>query len=420
MTVSKPGAAWIAGCVFFLGGLAPTAALADSSARDTVNSASLLFPYFEVDLDDPEGSTTVISLRTAAATAALANVTVWTNTGRPVQSFPVYLTGYDVVNFNLRDMLIDGSLPRTASDGQDPADTISPQGPYSQDINFASCNGPLPYNNPVLLASTVAHLQRALTGQPSPRDGLCYGASLDDNVARGYLTVDFINQCTLSNPTEPGYFVSGGSGIGVNLNVLAGEYLLRDLGGQRLHTGQAVAIESSSADHSTPGNYTFYGRFTNWQAQDNREPLNGSWALDTQAKDVDVIVWRDTQRSSSSGFSCGVIPAPLPLGQAGLVHFDADTLDTDPLEPAAIPLATQKLRLGSGTFGGASGKSGWSYLNLNSTTVTTPGNPPNSPAAMQAYVEVLPVAEASGVGGGSAAAVPLDTANAAYTLPTPP
>ena len=58
---------------------------------------------------------------------------------------------------NLRDILANGILPRTASDGQDPADTISPQGPFSQDINFASCTGLLP--PPTLPAAFVQHLQ---------------------------------------------------------------------------------------------------------------------------------------------------------------------------------------------------------------------------------------------------------------------
>ncbi|HBL30141.1 MAG TPA: hypothetical protein DD490_25165, partial [Acidobacteria bacterium] len=60
----------------------------------------------------------------------------------------VYLTGYDVQTVNLRDILVSGILPRTASAGQDPTNTISPKGPISQDINFASCGGFLPYQVP--------------------------------------------------------------------------------------------------------------------------------------------------------------------------------------------------------------------------------------------------------------------------------
>ena len=119
---------------------------------DDVPAATLLLPYFEVDLDNPNGVTTLMSINNASATAVLAHVVVWTDLSVHVLDFNVYLTGYDVQTINLRDIFVDGNLPVTASDGQDPADTISPQGPASQDINFASCNGILPYDNPALSA----------------------------------------------------------------------------------------------------------------------------------------------------------------------------------------------------------------------------------------------------------------------------
>ena len=64
----------------------------------------------------------------------------------PTLDFDIYLTGYDVQTINLRDIFVAGNLPRTASVGQDPDDDISPQGPVSQDINFASC-GTLPHSD---------------------------------------------------------------------------------------------------------------------------------------------------------------------------------------------------------------------------------------------------------------------------------
>ena len=106
--------------------------------------ATLLLPYFEVKLNDPNGVTTLLSINNAAATAALAHVVVWSDLSVPVLGFNVYLTGYDVLTINLRDVLVGGALPRTASRGQDPSDVISPQGVFSQDVDFASCNGALP------------------------------------------------------------------------------------------------------------------------------------------------------------------------------------------------------------------------------------------------------------------------------------
>src|SRR3954469_5759953 len=103
-------------------------------------SATLLLPYFEVDLGSSTGQTTLFSINNASATAALAHVVVWTDLSVPVLDFNIYLTGYDVQTISLRDLLT-GWMPQTASAGQDPTDTISPKGAFSQDINFASCNG---------------------------------------------------------------------------------------------------------------------------------------------------------------------------------------------------------------------------------------------------------------------------------------
>ncbi|MGV3519001.1 hypothetical protein, partial [Luteitalea sp.] len=123
--------------------------------------ATLLLPYFEVDLANPAGATTLFSINNASATAVLGHVTVWSDLGVPVFAFNVYLTGYDVQTVNLRD-IFSGTVPRTASAGQDPTNTISPRGVLSQDINFASCNGQLPL--PAVPASLREHLVSSLTG----------------------------------------------------------------------------------------------------------------------------------------------------------------------------------------------------------------------------------------------------------------
>src|SRR5436305_5246037 len=162
---------------------------------DAVPASTLLLPYFEVDLNNPNGLTTLFSINNASATAVLAHVTVWSDLSVPVLDFNVYLTGYDVQTINLRDLLA-GSVPVTASLGQDPTDKISPKGPKSQDVNFASCTGQLP--PPPLPPSFLQHLALALTGKGSPLfGGLCSGRNLGDNVARGYITVDTVNNCTL-------------------------------------------------------------------------------------------------------------------------------------------------------------------------------------------------------------------------------
>ena len=190
-------------------------------AIDDVPAATLLLPYFSVDLNSTDGSgaNTLFSVNNASATAVLAHVVVWSDLSVPVLDFNIYLTGYDVQTVNLWDILYNGNLPRTASAGQDGTDTISPKGTFSQDINFASCSGQLP--PPDLPANFIDHLKKSLTGLASPVLGnLCAGRPLGDNIARGYITVDTVNNCTLRFPGDVGYFVAGGSGDATNQNVL--------------------------------------------------------------------------------------------------------------------------------------------------------------------------------------------------------
>src|SRR5947209_4785499 len=151
-------------CLALLGLLALGGqALAVICTIDEVPAATLLLPYFDVDLGNPNGETTLFSINNASATAVLAHVVVWSDLSVPVLDFNIYLTGYDVQTINLRDILVNGVLPRTASAGQDPGDTISPKGQFSQDINFASCQGQLPTGT--LPATFITHLQTSLTGQ---------------------------------------------------------------------------------------------------------------------------------------------------------------------------------------------------------------------------------------------------------------
>src|SRR5687768_12541576 len=145
-------------CLLAVGLLAVTGPVnAEIGTIDDVPAATLLLPYFECELGAnlvpvANGDTTLFSINNASATAVLAHVTLWTDESVPTLDFDIYLTGYDVQTINVCD-IFNGNLPRTASVGQDPQGGaqgvgISPKGPLSPDINFASCTGRLPYNNP--------------------------------------------------------------------------------------------------------------------------------------------------------------------------------------------------------------------------------------------------------------------------------
>jgi hypothetical protein len=371
---------------------------------DAVPAATLLLPYFEVDLGDSNGMTTLFSINNASASAILAHVVVWSDLSVPVLDFNIYLTGFDVQTLNLRDILVNGVLPRTASAGQDPGDTISPQDIFSQDINFASCSGLLP--PPVLPASFIQHLQRSLTGKSSPVLGnLCAGRDLGDNSARGYVTVDTVNNCTLRFPGDPGYF----GGDAVDQNVLWGDFVFLDSGGSFAGGDPLVHIEASATNPETSvaGQYTFYGRYVSWTAADHREPLVTTFAAryingGAFSGGTDFVVWRDS-KVNQSAFACPVAagsrPSWYPLGQERIVIFDEEE---NPQVPASFPVSpqppeqgltpfpveTQRVEVGSAALP-ISTNFGWMYLNLNTTVTAAGANPPEDPAAAQAWVVEL-------------------------------
>ena len=366
--------------------------------------ATLLLPYFEVDLANAQGMTTLFSVNNASATAMLAHVTVWSDLGVPVFAFNAYLTGYDVMQVNLREVLT-GTVPVTASDGQDPRDTFSPQGNFSQDINFASCNGQLPL--PSVPASLRDHLVSSLTGGGSSYyGGQCSARNLGTpTVARGYVTVDTVNNCTLRFPGDAGYFNPGGSGDATNQNVLFGDYQYVDVSRDFAAGDALVSLRASATDPetSTPGRYTFYGRHVGFTASDNREPLSTTFATRFVAAKAfkqenrallqqilppatELLVWRDS-KSAAVPFACGGAPAWYPLGQGTLAAFDEQENPQELAGVVPFGAATQRVTVGTGTLP-VTAESGWLYLNLNTQPVGQVAGLTTADAA-QAWVTVL-------------------------------
>ncbi|HEY0556835.1 MAG TPA: hypothetical protein VGG20_21440 [Thermoanaerobaculia bacterium] len=386
-------------------------ALAVICTIDEVPAATLLLPYFEVDFDNPNGANTLFSINNASATAVLAHVVVWSDLSKVVLDFNVYLTGYDVQTISVSDLL-HGVLPQTASAGQDPGDHISPKGTFSQDINFASCSGGfLP--PPVSLGTDfVNHLRNATTGRPDPLfhgpNGLpgCFGRNLGDNIGRGYITVDTVNSCTLANPGTSGYF----STITTAQNVLWGDYFYVNNAANFADGNPLVHIEASLTDPATttPGNYTFYGRYDTvpFTAEDHREPLSTNFATrflngGTFSGGTDLIVWRDSHSTGAqeTQFNCGDAGLAAanpwyPLGEEGIVIFDEqeqpNLLPTFPISPqpesstpSPFPAETQSVHVGGDDLP-VPYAFGWMYLNLNTTIPSEPA--PADIAADQAWV----------------------------------
>lgn len=270
---------------------------------DKMPSATLLFPYFEVDLDNPNGRTTLFSVNNSSAEPALAKVVVWTDCHLPVFSFDIFLKGNDVSTINLRNVLVGGNLVSTSPDeaGQQA---------------FPSCTSPL--TNPVIDGEVLADLQAKLTGQPSPMDGQCYGSARDEGrTAVGFLTVDVLNDCstTIRLPDDPGYFANGGTGLASNNNVLWGDYYLLNPSEDFAQGFEAVGTVADIDRFEDVNIRSFYQVTEN--QQDNRVPLSSKLRtrfLDGGAFDgsTQFTIW--TQRSPELlAFSCAEAAGSCPM-----------------------------------------------------------------------------------------------------------
>jgi hypothetical protein len=395
------------GTVLLLGVAArPSAAV--TCAVDAVPAATLLLPYFEVNLGDPNGLTTLFSINNSSVNAVLAHAVVWSDLSVPVMTFDVYLTGYDVQTINLRDIIVFGNLPQTASPGQDESGTISPKGKLSQSINFASCQNLLP-PKPVP-AAFLQDLQLALTGNASPMlQNKCAAQNLGDNIARGYVTVDTVRNCTSRVPGDDGYFGAESTNDVTDQNVLWGNWYEVNVPQSYVIGSTMVGIEADASNPATatPGRYTFYGRYDGWSAVDHREPLASTFAAQYFNTDpvfglfglgTRLIVWRDP-KGAQQPFPCPATqnsqPEWYPLGMEGLVIFDeaenpavTPTVPFCPQPPSPLvppfPAATQAVTVGA-AYLPVPFQFGWMYVDLNVSAVYNPA-PPIDTTAAQAYV----------------------------------
>ena len=397
------------------------ASVAAIGTIDAVPAATLLLPYFEVDTTGPDGVNTLFSINNASATAVLAHVTVWSDQSVPVLDFDVYLTGYDVQSISMRDILVNGNLPVTASAGQDTAgDTISPQGPVSQDINFASCTT-LPYTNPKVSAGFRAHLNAWLQGNASPTTGNCAGSKTKDGVLRGYVTVDTVNACNLFFPSDYAFYFP----FLTFQNVLWGDYFIVNPEQNFADGDTLVHIEAGTVNDFLAGDHTFYGRYNGATATDRREPLATTWAsryLNGGAftGGTDLIVWREAN-AAASGYSC-TLQGPsswYPLESTQIVIFDEeeqpvtseDCPSGDPTceQTIVIPNETQRVDVATDLL--APFDFGWIYLNLQ--------HPDTAYADPYAQSWVSPVMDAEGRFSVGFSGIQLDNANNPITTLIP-
>jgi hypothetical protein len=428
-------------CLLALGGQS----FAELCTIDAVPAASLLLPAFKTDISDSDGDgtadcagiDTLFSINNASAAPALAHVTLWTDWSWPSIDFDVFLTGYDVQSVSLCQVIGRGVLPVTADEARDPSDTISPHGGVNSDNpawdgTFPGCEGPppfFPFPVPALSPSLLNRVQNAHAGFEVPGLGGCTGEGLNGagscsggscpvgTIARGYVTVDNVSQCSTVFPNEVGYWVQGGNGIANNINQLWGDYFKVDpvndfaQGDTLIHVEADASLGTGFGGPNSATGYTFYGRYFTalggFTGADNREPLGTTWGaryLNGGAFDggTKYTAWRDSTDDlvgTGSSYACGLCvegagPDWCPLNETQVVCWDEaeDAVELcfifgggvisppeDPSDPVCFPLESNHIDVGVDPLD-PPWDFGWCFVNLNHTcTVCFPGGAPWPP-----------------------------------------
>ncbi|HEX8100779.1 MAG TPA: thrombospondin type 3 repeat-containing protein, partial [Actinomycetota bacterium] len=318
-------------------------------------AATLLVPWFGVDLASRAGLTTLLSITNVDSRPHLVSVTLWTDWAVPTLTFNLYLTGFDVQTLNLRDIVQDGALPATGV-GSSPVGELS-----SGAVTFSGCAASVA---PASVAT--APLQRSHLGLKVGSQ--CMASEHKDLLVTGYVTVDVVNFCSPLNPSSPGYFVHGGQGVAANDNVLIGEYSYVD--GQRnsAEGDQAVHITADAAAYGA--GYTFYGRYVNGDGRDNRQPLGTRFAVTyaqggPQRRATELIIWRDTKSPAAASVTCGSAPSWAPLSAPEMVVWNEEEGVTSlPASKERFPLATQRIKVGGKALA-VSEPFGWTEIDLS-------------------------------------------------------
>ena len=359
-----------------VGSLATAPAFAAVCAVDNVPASSLLIPYVHFDYGagcgsvSPQTRDTEFWFHNTDNESQLSRVTLWSRAGIPVLDFLVYQQGRESHRFRLRELLCNGNLPRTGP-GESNTSRFSVLGTPSIAgcSNNAFSNEPPMY--PVLTAQQLADLRLALTGKVVAAANGCYAPDAGDDLARGYITIDVVKNCTAGTPADAAYQDTMG-----HANVLVGGYLMDDGQQNAGYGGAAVAIESAPAGRFVQDASTFYGRYDGYSADDRREPLPSTWMAGfahsgASGSNGEFIVWREVPKLVPSMALCGgsTDGAEIPLEAREQRLFDGAGASQGPPQapPAAIPLATQRIpaaALESTSAVGSAGRIGLGYAHL--------------------------------------------------------
>jgi hypothetical protein len=348
-------------------------------------AATLLLPYFEVDVSGASGQTTLFTVTNVSRFPQIAHVTLWTDYAYPVMTFNLFLGGYDVQAINLADILIRNTIGATA--GISPG-TIWPAS--NPNLRASIDCGAIPG---VVPAAIMAAVRTALT---AGRTDSCKTAGSVHANAIGYATVDVVASCTSRSPADPLYYAND---ILFD-NVLIGDYqqvgvsfhdppvnnfVPDGTGNPMVHIRAVPEGGGAGSNVATRLPYTFYDRYTpaTTRTIDRRQPLPSTFAAryidgGSGAFATNLTVWRE-------GFgvgSCADASASANMRVSEVIRFDEHENPNTilPCVSTCLPLPSTALNPASSTaasnariypYMASPDAGGWMYLNLNNGGSTT-------------------------------------------------
>lgn len=368
-----------------------TAATTNNTSCDiaVLPAATLLLPYFEVDLTSPQTSarTTLFTIVNTSRYPQIARVTIWSDLAYPLMTFNIFLTGYDVQAINLYDIL--GPTPTIAP----PSGTTSSTTPGDRSLpnnsnpNFAPSASNDCLINPGAIPVPLANdIRSALMIGKIPACGAAR-VGLVHFYAVGYITIDVVKTCGSAFPTSTAYYddllydnVLTGDYEIINPDPVTGNYA----GGNPLVHIRAIP-EGGAGGVVVPTTlpFTFYDRYTPAasRAIDRRQPLPSTFAArfiqgGPTAFSTEFHIWREGVTGGNAACTDYATNFGDKTAAADVVRFDEhenpSALTCPPIlcAPPVLnlpPSSTTRSDNGSYPPMVSNDVGGWMFLSLSNT-----------------------------------------------------
>ena len=302
----------------------------DSCDIGLAPAATLLLPYFEIDLNGTARTarTTVFSVTNVSPASRIARVTLWTDWSYPALTFSLLLTGYDVRAVDLRAVLqVNQRLPIY-------------ENPYHKNVTQEFCDSrppkiPQPLLDDVRGFLTTGRARSESLNCASTSGGtVSVGSDHGPDVAAGYVTIDLVSTCSPALPTSAQYFKEL-----LFDNVLIGDYQAIDPAGKENgYAGGSPLVHLRAIPEGGPAGsivptrlpYTFYDRFTDIDENtprtiDRRQPLPSAFAArwidgGPTGFETSYAIWREAVTGPNA--RCGDYEANDNIPVAEIVRFD--------------------------------------------------------------------------------------------------